>query len=133
MRPSSFHTRLVVSLLCLMAAIAPPARAGDNWLAPPPGWTGEIPAPSGAGAGTAARATGLRIVVLGPQRRFAVIDGRTVRAGSEFNGARVVDIQADAVMLSREGQVEQLRSTPSVIKKIHGSDNKAAKVVGGNR
>jgi hypothetical protein len=118
--------RHLLYLLLLLSAVAGPAQAGDSWLAPPPGWSGETVTPNTAATvATAAPASGLRIVVMGPSRRFAVIDGRTVRTGSDFNGAKVVGIQSDAVLLSREGQVEQLRSNPAVIKKVHESTGKA--------
>jgi len=124
--------RLLYQLLALLllSAVAVPAQASDNWLAPPPGWTGEVAAQD---APAAAPASGLRIVVMSPGRRFAVVDGRTLHAGSEFNGAKVVGIQADAVLLSRDGQVEELRSNPAVIKRIHDGKSKADKVDRANR
>jgi len=45
----------------------------------------------------------LESILVGLDRRFALIDGRIVEAGDVVRGARVVEITATAVLLRDEG------------------------------
>jgi MSHA biogenesis protein MshK len=109
------------SLVCaLVAAGASPAAAAQARLPDP---TRPPQAAASAGADAPAPAKGakpparLQSVLISPQRRLAVIDGRTVRLGGEIDGARVVAITESTVTLRRGAQTEMLKLYPAVDKK----------------
>ncbi len=58
-----------------------------------------------------------RVTLVGPHRRLAVIDGQIVRPGDSINGARVVAIQPQVVILQTGGEQQRLRLTPGVEKR----------------
>lgn len=86
-----------------LARQAPAAASGPQAVAP-------AEAPTKADAGP-------RITLVGSQRRLAVIDGQIVRTGDPINGARIVAIQPQVVILQTGAQRQVLRLTPGVEKK----------------
>jgi MSHA biogenesis protein MshK len=59
----------------------------------------------------------LQSVLISPQRKLAVIDGRTVPLGGEVDGAKLVAITEGGVTLRRGSQTQTLRLNPGVQKK----------------
>ena len=46
----------------------------------------------------------LQAILLGPQRRIAIIDGQRLRVGERLDGAEVRSIEPGRVVLEREGE-----------------------------
>ena len=60
----------------------------------------------------------LSSIVVGPERRQAVINGKLLSLGDQVNDALVLEIQPDAVILTRGNERHTLKwRTPVVIKK----------------
>lgn len=90
------------------APLADPTRPANEWLAAQPG-------ADGAPAGDAL--PGVRVVVAGRARKLAIIDGQLVRLGETYNGARLVGVGPDGVVLQKDGSKEKLSMSPAVEKK----------------
>ncbi len=92
--------------------VADPTRPPDAWLALQPQAAG-LPTdlPDSAGA---------RVTVLGPTKRFAVVDGQVVKVGDVIKGAKVIAISAQTVTLQENGSRRVLSLTPGVVKKSRG-------------
>lgn len=68
--------------------------------------------PVASGRAVAARApAGLQFggVVIGGDRRVALLNGRAVQAGDEVGGVKVIEVLPDGVRVSRAGRIEVLR------------------------
>lgn len=97
---------------------------------PPPAWLAAQP----SAQGTVSQANqqsepGLQLIVVGPTRRFAVIDGEVVKPGDAFNGSKVLHIDAGQVVV--QDPSKSLKLTPAVEKKVNvpsspGKHGKAA-------
>lgn len=72
--------------------------------------------PSGSGATPLPKANTVRVLLIGENRKYAVVDGVIVRQGDTLNGWRVTRISSTGVVLSGSGSSETLRITPGVIK-----------------
>jgi hypothetical protein len=57
-------------------------------------------------------------IVVSPQRRVAVINGRSVGVGDKVNGARVLDIEPNRVTLDVDGRKLTIELTISNIKTV---------------
>ena len=111
----------VVGLVCLGVvhaaradALADPTRPAPEWLAAQP----TVPGAEVIGADTT---PGLRVLVIGPTRKFAIIDGQIVRLGGSYNGAKLVSIHPGGVVLQQDGSKESLSMSPAVEKKVRVS------------
>ena len=70
-----------------------------------------------AEAGSEAAATlQLQAVLRGAKGTRAIISGRSVQVGDQFNDAKVVAIYPHAVLLERQGQQELLRLVEPILK-----------------
>ncbi len=70
---------------------------------------------------------GLRVLVSGPNRTVASIDGKLVRVGDKVNGMRVTKIDRHAVVLVGEGGVrERLTLNPEVSKHMRPASAEGA-------
>jgi len=79
---------------------------------------GDLPDPTqphGAAAG-AAPSSGVQSIFISPQRKTAVVHGRTVTIGDRVGAAEVVDIRPYEVILKRDGRETSLRLTPRLDK-----------------
>ena len=76
----------------------------------PSGW-------QGGGGGS----TGVQSILISPQRKVAVVNGRTVSIGDRVGDAVVVDIRPYEVILSRGGRESRLRLVPR-LDKTKGED-----------
>ena len=112
----------VAALLAALVALGParadlladPTRPAAEWLAAQP------PVPGGEVAGSGTE-TGVQVLVIGRARKFAIVDGQLVRQGDSYNGARLVGIQHDGVVMQRDGSKEKLSMNPAVEKKVRVS------------
>ncbi len=65
----------------------------------------------------------LQSILLGPKRAIAIIDGTPVSPGERYQGARLLKIDSDGVMLqNRDGKKIVLQLTPSIHKKKVSTD-----------
>lgn len=94
--------------------LADPTRPAAEWLATQP------VLPGGEVAGSGAE-SGVQVLVIGRARKFAIVDGQLVRQGESYNGARLVGIRHDGVVMQRDGSKETLSMNPAVEKKVRAS------------
>jgi hypothetical protein len=101
-------------------SLADPTRPAPEWLAAQPVAPGAEAASDGA-------ASALQVIVIGPARRFAIIDGQMVQYGRTYNGAKLVGMRPDSVVLQKDGSKEKLSMSPAVEKKVRVSKPVASK------
>ena len=63
-----------------------------------------------------ARAPEVQIMVIGPARKFAIVNGAAVYAGETHNGAKLVGIEHGGVVWQRAGGEEKSSMSPGVLK-----------------
>ena len=102
-------------------SLADPTRPAPEWLAAQPSSPGAEVASEGA-------ASGVQVIVVGPARKFAIIDGQLVHYGHTHNGARLVGIAPESVVLLKDGSKEKLSMSPAVEKKVLSSKPEASKI-----
>jgi len=104
------HRATVIAGCVLLAggASAGAQELGDP-TRPPDAREAEAPASSSFGPV-------LQSIVLSPDRRFAVIDGQTVKVGDTFRSARVIAIDVDSVRLRAEDGVTVMKLLPGTEK-----------------
>lgn len=110
----SFACALIAALTS--AAAAAQARLPDPTRPPQRAPAADEPAKT-AEQGATRSGPRLQSILISPQRKLAVIDGRTVPLGGEVNGAKLVAITEGGVTLRRDGQSQTLRLNPGVEKK----------------
>ncbi len=97
------------SSMMLVGALALAAQAADM---------GDLPDPTrphGASAGGRS-ASGVQSILISPQRKVAVVNGREVTVGDRVGDAVVVDIRPYEVILNRNGRESRLRLVPRLDK-----------------
>ncbi|MBS0370704.1 MAG: hypothetical protein JSS57_16085 [Proteobacteria bacterium] len=111
----------ILALACIGTAL------GDTRLdptMPPATWSAAqaaAPLANTPGSTTAAApspdaSSGLQLILIGPSRRFALIDGQVVKPGDTYNGSKVVAIKPDEVVAQDASKSVEL--TPGVKKVI---------------
>jgi MSHA biogenesis protein MshK len=80
-----------------------------------------------------AAASRLQSVLISPQRRLAVIDGRTVPLGGKVDGATLVQIAETHVTLKRGDELKTLELYPGVERKAARQGQSAEKAKGNYR
>lgn len=109
----------IVALACI------PAAWGDNRFdptMPPAAWS--APQPTALPANTPGETTaagpdtssGLQLILIGPSRKLALIDGQVVKPGDTYNGSKVLLIKRDEVVA--QDASKSLTLTPGVKKVI---------------
>lgn len=126
-RSCTLHAWHLAWRACLLtgSTLAGAAEPPPDPTRPPEAWLSRQP-PAAASGSAASPATetppnadaGPRVTLTGQHRRIAVIDGQLVRAGDLVNGARVVAIKPQAVILQTGTERQTLRLTPAVEKRI---------------
>lgn len=106
-------TALVALAPCQAQTLADPTRPAAAWLAAQARPPGSAPA---AEPGT----PGAQIVVVGPSRKFAIVDGHAVHAGDSYNGAKLVDIDKTGLVWQRGAGSERSSMNPAVEKTAPG-------------
>lgn len=101
--------RILFAVICSLVLAMPAARALEDPTRPPAG-------KGHAAAQSPARQFTLNSVMIGEQRRMAVIDGQPRGVGDVFDGARVRSISASGVELVVDGDVRvlQLQALPGI-------------------
>src|SRR5690349_10901018 len=99
----------VMLVPCHAQTLADPTRPAAAWLA-------AQPAKPGASAPSEPGTPGAQIVVVGPSRKFAIVDGQAVHAGDRHNGAKLVDIDKDSLVWQRGTSSERSSMHPAVEK-----------------
>lgn len=89
-----------------------PTRPAPEWLA------AQAPVPGNEAAGPDNAPAGVQVIVIGPTRKFAIIDGQMVRFGHSYNGAKLVGIRPEGVVLQKDGVKEKLSMSPAVTKMV---------------
>ena len=74
------------------------------------------PASMGQAADAVAEGPVLQSVLIGPDRKVAIISGQALRLGERFNGARLVSITDTQVVLRNGGEVQTLKLFPDIDK-----------------
>ena len=62
----------------------------------------------------------LSSILVSPQRRVAIINGKSVQPGEILSGAKVLSISETGVKLKHRGEIIQLRLFPANVKMLHG-------------
>lgn len=101
-------------------ALTDPTRPAAEWLA-------AQPVAPGAPAASNNAASGLQVLVVGPARKFAIIDGQLVRYGETHNGAKLVGVRPEGVVMQKDGSKEILSMSPAAQKKVRASEPVAGK------
>lgn len=86
----------------LMDPMRPPAAAGATQ--------------PGSALSPLPKANAVQVLLIGENRKYAMVDGVMVRQGDTLNGWRVTRISSKGVLLSGAGSSETLSITPRVIK-----------------
>jgi MSHA biogenesis protein MshK len=104
------------ALIACLALLAGPTPAQNGGLSDP---TRPPSAASAAGAPDAAQASHARLqsVLISPDRKLAMIDGRTVALGGRVGDATVVQITETQVTLRRGDELTTLRLYPGVVRR----------------
>jgi hypothetical protein len=97
------------------------AQTATDPTRPPDAWLALQPQVAGGTVVTDSVAPGVQIIVTGPARKFAIIDGQLVRYGVAHNGAKLVGIRPESVVLQKDGNRETLSMSPAVVKNINVS------------
>lgn len=78
---------------------------------------GDLPDPTNPhGAVSGGSPSGVQSIYISPQRKTAVVHGRTVTIGDRVGSAVVVDIHPYEVILRRDGRETSMRLTPRLDK-----------------
>jgi hypothetical protein len=117
--PHCLRTGSLAALLALMCAA--PAHAQADPTRPAPAWLAAQPRAPGSEAPAEARTPDVQIMVIGPARRFAIVNGEAVYAGELHNGAKLVGIEHGGVVWQRAGTQEKSSMSPGVQKTEPGS------------
>ena len=114
-----------VALGCLSPAWG---QALSDPTRPPPAWIAAHPKAAGAPATEQAAASQLQSLLIGPSRRYAIIDGQLLGVGDRYRDARVVAVRPDGVVLRSASGTRTLKLFPDVEK--HPAKPLAAGAVG---
>jgi len=119
-------TMLPLALSLSVQAADPQAPLADPTRPPMVAPGARDAAAPGAGAG----APRLQSILISPQRRLAVIDGRTVALGGRVEQATLVQIAETYVMLRQGTELKTLELYPGVVRKDAGpsADKKKEKL-----
>ncbi|GAB4350697.1 MAG: hypothetical protein Kow006_13730 [Gammaproteobacteria bacterium] len=97
--------------LCAVGGVAPAQELADPTR--PADYRKSAPAPSAP----ALPALKLTSIMISPERRIAIIDGRLLRPGSVHKGLRVVSIERDRVRLEGAAGSVTLQLLPTAVKR----------------
>ncbi len=61
-----------------------------------------------------------QILVTGPSRKFAIVDGKTVSPGETYNGSKLLSIEGADTVWQRSAGREKASMTPGVDKSLPG-------------
>jgi hypothetical protein len=109
--------RLLLLIVGLATSAFTHAQTSGDPTKPPPAWLALQPkAPGAAAVEVEAGTPGAQIVVVGPTRKFAMVDGHAVRTGETYKGSKLLVIGSDGLIWQTEGRRELTSMSPSVQK-----------------
>ena len=110
----------MIAAIALLAPSVVHSQTLNDPTRPPPSvlaaQKGSIGVPPAGGTGAEAdSAPRVQMLSIGPSRKYAVISGRVVRVGGMIDGAKLVEVRPNAVVLqSAEGARETINLYPGV-------------------
>ncbi len=119
-RVKSLVATLPALVGALLLGVAPAAATVAETLPDPTRPPPEIAGPPGGGGGVPGQAAppasaGLQVVIIGPRRRAAIIDGHTVEVGQKYGGATLVEVrEGTAILRDAHGRQRVLSMFPTV-------------------
>ena len=117
------HLTVLSSMVLMQCAAWAQGPLRDPTL-PPPGAVlavpgGEaLPAEVAAQQAAAATQSSVQMVLVGPSRKFAVIDGQMLKPGGQIDQWRLTSITAKGVVLKSDTGAQTISAYPSVQKKV---------------
>lgn len=117
-QPSLHVGRLLLLLGGIATSVLAIAQTSGDPTRPPPAWLAMQPRPPGAAAVEvdAVGTPGAQIIIVGPARKFAMVDGHAVRPGETYKGSKLLSIGPDGVTWQTEGRREFTSMSPGVQK-----------------
>jgi hypothetical protein len=116
-QPSLSVRRLLLVIAGLAASGISSAQTSGDPTKPPPAWLAMQPRPPGVAAVEVEAGTpGAQIVVMGPARKFAMVDGQAVRPGETYKGSKLLGIGPEGLVWQTEGRRELTSMSPGVQK-----------------
>ena len=112
--------RLTAFAIAALAIAAGPAAAAETLRDPT-----QPPGAAETGAGGEAAGPVLQAILISPDRKVAIIDGRAVALGGKVGSERLVSISETEVRLKGSEGVRSLRLFPAVEKSAAGSKSPA--------
>jgi len=107
-------TMLICPLLSWGSALSDPTRPPAIWLT-----VNGINLPSGNSGKNAP--SGVQLIMIGPSKKFAIINGKIVRPGKPYNGSTVIDINSEGVITKNKSK--SLKLLPRVRKSADSSSH----------
>jgi hypothetical protein len=111
--------------LCALACAAQAAFAQADPTRPSAAWLASRTAPKEP-AGEAAAASDSQIVVTRAGKAFVMVDGKVVRPGETYNGARLVRIGEAGAVWQRGDDPESAATSEAIVKTAVKADGKPA-------
>jgi MSHA biogenesis protein MshK len=103
-----------LALLCAATAqgetLSDPTRPADAWLA--------AQAKSGSTSLEQNATPKLQLLLIGPSRKFAIINGQTVRIGDTYKDSRLVAVRPGEVVLQDDKSLHTLKIYPGIRKTV---------------
>jgi hypothetical protein len=136
MRPIRAPALTIVSLM-LAAPMASLAQGITDPTRPPPSVLsftgGKIGAPTATGMNADEGDSGLRMVTVGPAQKYAVIGGKVVHVGGMIEGAKLVEVRPNSIVLqSPEGSKQNISLYSGIeIKKVQPEPAQTSKAARG--
>lgn len=116
-QPTLLAGRLLLMTAGLAASSLSHAQTSGDPTRPSPAWMALQPKPPGVAAvQVEAGAPGAQIVVVGPTRKFAMVDGQAVRPGETYKGSKLLGIGSNGLLWQTEGRREFTSMSPGVQK-----------------
>ena len=122
---SKKYVAVLMGIVCMPGAAWAQGILRDPTL-PPPGAVvvapgGEVlPAEVAAQQAAAATQPAVQMVLVGPSRKYAVIDGQVLKPGGQIDQWRLTSITAKGVVLKSDTGAQAISAYPSVQKKVLG-------------
>jgi len=106
-------TMLICPLLSWGSALSDPTRPPAIWLT-----VNGINLPGSSGKNAP---SGVQLIMIGPSKKFAIINGKIVRPGKLYNGSTVIDINSEGVITKNKSK--SLKLLPGVRKSADSSSH----------
>lgn len=107
--------RVLVPLAVLAATLVQAQTMGDP-TRPASAWLAAQDPRMAAQALADSATPGVQIVVVGPARKFAIVNGHAVRPGETYNGSKLMAVDQGGIVWQKDGTSETSSMSPSVVK-----------------